>query len=219
MKIFLDTANLEQIKEAVSWGIIDGVTTNPSLVARENAEFIPLIQEICGIVPGPVSVECVSAKAPGIVKEARRLAKIADNVVIKIPINVEGLKAIKVLSQEGISINTTLIFSPTQALLAIKAGAAYVSPFIGRLDDISHDGMELVEQIGAIIINYGFEAEVIAASIRHPRHVVEAALIGADIATLPFGTLQKMLKHPLTDIGMEKFLADWKKARSSTKKK
>jgi len=213
MKIFLDTANLEQIKEAASWGIVDGVTTNPTLVSKENLKFEDLIKEICRIVPGPVSVESVSTKSNDIIEEARGLAKLADNVVIKISIGVEGLKATKVLSQEDIQVNTTLIFSPNQALLAAKAGTRFVSPFIGRLDDISHEGMDLVDQIVAIFDNYGFETEVIVASIRHPLHVVQAALTGADIATVPFAVLEKMVKHPLTDIGLERFLKDWKKVR------
>lgn len=213
MQIFLDTANLDQIKEAASWGILNGATTNPTLVSKENLKFEDLIKKICKIVPGPVSVECVSTKSKDIIKEARGLAKLADNVVVKIPICVEGLKAIKVLSREGIKVNTTLIFSPNQALLAAKAGARFVSPFIGRLDDISHQGMDLVDEIITIFNNYGFETEVIVASIRHPLHVVEAALMGADIATVPFAVLEKMVKHPLTDIGMEKFLKDWSKVK------
>lgn len=213
MQIFLDTANLDQIKEAASWGILNGATTNPTLVSKENLKFEDLIKKICKVVPGPVSVECVSTKSKDIIKEARGLAKLADNVVVKIPICVEGLKAIKVLSREGIKVNTTLIFSPNQALLAAKAGARFVSPFIGRLDDISHQGMDLVDEIITIFNNYGFETEVIVASIRHPLHVVEAALMGADIATVPFAVLEKMVKHPLTDIGMEKFLKDWSKVK------
>jgi transaldolase len=213
MQIFLDTANLDQIKEAVSWGILNGATTNPTLVSKENLKFEDLIKKICKIVPGPVSVECVSTKSKDIIKEARGLAKLADNVVVKIPICVEGLKAIKVVSGEGIKVNTTLIFSPNQALLAAKAGARFVSPFIGRLDDISHQGMNLVDEIVTIFNNYGFETEVIVASIRHPLHVLEAALMGADIATVPFAVLEKMVKHPLTDIGIEKFLKDWSKVK------
>lgn len=213
MQIFLDTANLDHIREAASWGIIDGITTNPSLVSKEKMKFEDLIKEICRIVPGPVSVECVSTEAKAIIKEAKKLAKMSENVVVKVPINVEGLKAIKALAMEGIDVNTTLIFSPSQALLAAKAGARYVSPFVGRLDDISHDGLELVDQILTIFNNYGFETEVIVASIRHPLHVVEAALIGADIATLPFSSLEKLVKHPLTDIGIERFLNDWKKVQ------
>jgi transaldolase len=213
MQIFLDTANLDHIKEAASWGIIDGITTNPSLVSKENMKFEDLIKEICLIVPGPVSVESVSTEAEDIIKESRELAKLAENVVVKVPITIEGLKAIKALASEGIDVNTTLIFSPSQALLAAKAGARYVSPFVGRLDDISHDGLELVDQILTIFNNFGFETEVIVASIRHPLHVVEAALIGADIATLPFSSLEKLVKHPLTDIGIERFLSDWKKVQ------
>ena len=213
MKIFLDTANLEQIKEAASWGLLDGVTTNPTLVSKENMKFEDLIKKICSVGPGPVSVECVSTKAKDLIEEGRGLAKLADNVAVKIPICVEGLKATKVLSGEGIKINTTLIFSSNQALLAAKAGTAFVSPFIGRLDDISHEGMNLVDEIVAIFNNYGFETEIIVASIRHPLHVVEAALAGADIATIPFSVLDKMVKHPLTDIGMEKFLKDWGKVK------
>jgi len=213
MQIFLDTANLDQIKEAASWGILDGATTNPTLVSKENLKFEDLIKKICKIVPGPVSVECVSTKSKDIIKEARGLTKLADNVVVKIPICVEGLKAIKVVAREGIKVNTTLIFSPNQALLAAKAGARFVSPFIGRLDDISHQGMDLVDEIVTIFNNYGFETEVIVASIRHPLHVVEAALMGADIATVPFAVLEKMVKHPLTDIGIEKFLKDWSKVK------
>ncbi|MCK4336504.1 MAG: fructose-6-phosphate aldolase [Candidatus Aminicenantes bacterium] len=214
MQFFLDTANIDQIKEAVSWGILDGVTTNPSLLSKEEGKFEDIIKEICRVVPGPVSVECVSTKAAEIIAEARELSKLADNVVIKIPIFLDGLKATKIISEEGIQVNTTLVFSPNQALLAAKAGARYVSPFIGRLDDITHDGMELVEQILVILDTYGFNTEVIAASIRHPRHVIEAAMMGADIATIPFGVLDKLLKHPLTDLGMDKFLVDWEKVKS-----
>ncbi len=213
MQIFLDTANLDQIKEAASWGILNGATTNPTLVSKENLKFEDLIKKICKIVPGPVSVECVSTKSKDIIKEARGLAKLADNVVVKIPICVEGLKAIKVVSGEGIKVNTTLIFSANQALLAAKAGARFVSPFVGRLDDLSHQGMDLVDEIVTIFNNYGFETEVIVASIRHPLHVLEAALMGADIATVPFAVLEKMVKHPLTDIGIEKFLKDWSKVK------
>jgi len=215
MKFFLDTANVKQIKEAAGWGILDGVTTNPSLLAKENAKFEDIIKEICAIVLGPVSVESVSTKAEDIIQESRKLAALADNVVVKIPICLEGLKATKVLAQEGIHINTTLIFSSMQALLAAKAGTRYVSPFVGRLDDICHEGMNLVEEIATIFDNYGMDTEIIVGSIRHPLHVVEAAIIGADIATIPFGVIEKLVKHPLTDIGMEKFLADWKKVKKS----
>lgn len=215
MKIFLDTANLEQIKEAASWGLVDGVTTNPTLVSKETQKFDVLIKKICSLIPGPVSVESVSTKADAIIKEARRLAKIADNVVVKIPICLEGLKATKALAAEGIQVNTTLIFSLPQALLAAKAGSRYLSPFVGRLDDISQDGLELVDQIVTIVNNYGFDSEVIVASIRHPLHFVESAMMGADIATVPFSTLEKMVKHPLTDIGMATFLKDWKKVKKA----
>ncbi len=213
MKIFLDTANLKQIEEAVSWGVVDGVTTNPTLVSKENMKFEDLIKKICKVVPGPVSVESVSTKAKDIIQEARGLAKLAENIAVKIPIGLEGLKATKVLASEGIQVNTTLIFSSNQALLAAKAGTAFVSPFIGRLDDISQEGMVLIDEIVAIFNNYGFETEIIVASIRHPLHVVEAALTGADIATIPFPVLEKMMKHPLTDIGIEKFLSDWNKVK------
>ncbi len=209
MKFFLDTANLDQIQEVASWGMLDGVTTNPTLVSKEKEPFEILIKKICAAVPGPVSVESVSTQAPDIVKEARELAALADNVVVKVPVCLEGIKAIKVLAEEGIPVNTTLIFSPMQALLAAKAGAKYVSPFVGRLDDIGHDGMDIVDQILTIYNVYGYDTEVIVASIRHPMHVVEAALMGADIATIPFSAFAKLIKHPLTDIGMEKFLQDW----------
>jgi transaldolase len=213
MKFFLDTANLEEIREIASWGIVDGVTTNPSLCSKENLKFDDLVREICRIVPGPVSVECLSISAPDIVVEARGLAAAAPNVVIKIPVSIEGLKATKALAAEGIKVNMTLVFSSTQALLAAKAGARYVSPFIGRLDDVSQDGMELIEEIVAIFENYRFATEVIVASVRHPRHVVEAALLGADIATIPASILRKMVAHPLTASGIETFLKDWAKVR------
>ena len=211
MKFFIDTANIDEIKKANELGMVDGVTTNPSLVAKEGREFKGLIKEICDIVDGPVSAEVVSLDAEGMVKEARELANLADNIVVKIPMLEEGLKAVKTLAQEGINTNVTLCFSPIQALMAAKAGAAYISPFVGRLDDISHIGMELVEEIITIYDNYGFETEVIVASVRNPIHVLDAALMGADIATIPFKVIQQLTKHPLTDIGVEKFLADWKK--------
>lgn len=211
MKFFIDTANIDEIAQANDLGMVDGVTTNPSLVAKEGREFKGLIQEICNMVEGPVSAEVVSLEAEGMISEARELARIAENIVVKIPLIQEGLKAVKVLSQEGIRANVTLCFSPVQALLAAKAGAAYVSPFVGRLDDISQVGMDLVEQILNIYDNYGFETEVIVASIRNPTHVLDAALMGADIATIPFKVIQQLAKHPLTDIGLEKFLADWEK--------
>ena len=212
MKFFIDTANPAEIRKACDMGMVDGVTTNPSLIAKENRDFHSLIQEICQIIEGrPISLEVVSLKAEGMVEEGRALAKIGDNAVIKIPMTIEGLKAIKVLVGEGIKTNTTLVFSPTQALLAAKAGTTYVSPFIGRLDDISQTGMDLIEQIVTIFGNYGFDSEVIVASIRNPIHVLEAALIGADIATIPYKVIEQLVHHPLTDIGIDKFLADWKK--------
>jgi len=213
MKFFLDTANLDDIREIAGWGIVDGVTTNPSLCSKEDMKFEDLIREICRTVPGPVSVECVSTAAGEIIKEARRLAAIAPNVVVKIPVCVEGLKATKVLSGEGIKINMTLVFSTGQALLAAKAGAKYVSPFIGRLDDISQEGMGLIEEIVTLFENYRLETEVIVASVRHPRHVIQAGLLGADVVTIPAAVLEKMVKHPLTDAGLEKFLKDWAKVK------
>ncbi|MCF8145412.1 MAG: fructose-6-phosphate aldolase [Deltaproteobacteria bacterium] len=211
MKFFIDTANIEEIRQASALGMVDGVTTNPSLVAKEGREFNGLIREICDMVEGPVSAEVVGLDAEGMVKEARDLAGIAENIVVKIPLIEEGLKAVAVLAREGIKTNVTLCFSPIQALMAAKAGAAYISPFVGRLDDISHVGMDLVEQILTIYENYGFDTEVIVASIRNPIHVLDAALMGADIATIPFKVIQQLVRHPLTEIGLEKFLADWKK--------
>ncbi len=211
MKIFIDTANLEQIKEVNSWGVLDGVTTNPTLVAREGCDFKKRIEDICNVVDGPISAEAVSLDAEGMVREARELSKMHKNVIVKITMTDEGLKAVKVLSKEGIRTNVTLVFSPNQALLAAKAGATYVSPFVGRLDDISHTGMDLVKDIVTIFRNYGFKTQVIAASMRHPVHVTEAALAGAHVATVPYDVLKKMLKHNLTDEGIRKFLADWEK--------
>ncbi len=211
MKIFIDTANVAEIKEAASWGVIDGVTTNPTLVSKENRSFKELIKEICSIVDGPISAEALSKDAPDLVKEARELSRIHKNITVKIPLNKEGLKATKILSIEGIKVNMTLCFSATQALLAAKAGATYVSPFIGRLDDIGHEGMNLIEEIRTIFDNYGFKTQVIVASIRHPLHVLEAAMLGADIATIPFKVIEALVKHPLTDIGIKRFLDDWKK--------
>ena len=212
MKFFIDTANPDEIRKGVEMGMVDGVTTNPSLVSKENRDFNSLIQEICGIIKDlPISLEVVSLKAEGMIEEARRLAKLGDNVVVKIPMTVEGLKALKVLGAEGIKTNTTLVFSPTQALLAAKAGTTYVSPFIGRLDDISQTGMDLIEQIVTIFENYDFDSQVIVASIRNPIHVLEAALIGAHVATIPYKVIEQLVQHPLTDIGIERFLADWKK--------
>jgi len=211
MKIFIDTANLDQIKEVNSWGVLDGVTTNPTLVAKEGCDFKKRIEDICNVVDGPISAEAVSMDAEGMVMEARELSKMHKNVIVKIPMTAEGLKAVKVLSKEGIRTNVTLVFSPNQALLAAKAGATYVSPFVGRLDDISHSGMDLVKDIVTILRNYNFKTQVIAASIRHPVHVTEAALAGAHVATVPYDVLKKMLKHNLTDEGIRKFLADWEK--------
>ena len=211
MKFFIDTANVQEIREAHALGMVDGVTTNPSLVAKEGRDFKELIKEICGIVDGPVSAEVVSVDAEGIVREARDLAEIAENIVVKVPLIEEGLKAVKILTDEGIRTNVTLCFSAVQALMAAKAGAAYISPFVGRLDDINHVGMELVEQILTIYENYSFDTEVIVASIRSPLHVLDSALMGADIATIPFKVIKQLVKHPLTDIGLANFLADWKK--------
>jgi len=211
MKLFIDSANLEEIREAASWGIIDGVTTNPTLVAKEGKDFTQLIKEICKIVDGPISAEAVSMDADSIVKEARSLSKIHKNIVVKIPLTKDGLKAVRILSKEGIKTNVTLCFSATQALLAAKAGANYVSPFVGRLDDISTRGMDLIHDIRTIFDNYNFSTEIIVASVRNPIHVLESALIGADIATCPFNVLEQLLKHPLTDIGIKRFLEDWKK--------
>ena len=210
MKFFIDTGNIDEIKEGLELGMVDGVTTNPSLVAKENKDFDTVVREILEIVKGPVSLEVISEDAEGMVVEGKKLAKLADNVVVKIPMTTEGLKATRILSDLGISVNQTLIFSPMQALLAAKAGADYVSPFIGRLDDISHNGMDLVEQILTIIDNYGFDCEVIVASVRHPLHVLDAALLGADIATIPFKVLKQLAGHPLTDVGLKKFLDDWR---------
>ncbi|MFW5986288.1 MAG: fructose-6-phosphate aldolase [Halanaerobiales bacterium] len=213
MKFFLDTANLDEIKEAASIGVIDGVTTNPSLVAREgDVDFHTRIEEICEVVDGPVSAEVISLETEGMVKEARELAQIAANVVIKIPMTIDGLKAVKTLSAEGIDTNVTLVFSANQALLAAKAGASFASPFIGRLDDRAHEGMDLVRDIVTIYDNYGLETEIISASIRHPLHVKQTALAGAHIATIPFAVVKKMSAHPLTDIGIERFLNDWEEA-------
>ncbi|MBN2179404.1 MAG: fructose-6-phosphate aldolase [Deltaproteobacteria bacterium] len=211
MKFFIDTGNIGEIRKGIELGLVDGVTTNPSLVAKENREFDTVVKEILEIVKGPVSLEVVSEDAAGMVEEGKKLSALAENVVVKVPMTEEGLKATKILSDMNISVNQTLIFSPLQALLAAKAGADYVSPFIGRLDDVAHYGMDLVEQILTIFDNYGFETEIIVASVRHPVHVLEAALMGADIATIPFKVMTQLAKHPLTDIGVEKFLADWKK--------
>jgi len=211
MKFFIDTANIEEIQEGIRLGMVDGVTTNPSLVAKENRPFNDVIKEILEITDGPVSLEVLSLDAEGMFREGKKLAKLGDQVVIKIPMTTEGLKATKKFATEGIPVNQTLIFSPLQALMAAKAGAAYVSPFVGRLDDISHDGMTLVQQMITIFDNYDFDTEVIVASVRHPGHVLEAALMGADIATIPYKVILQLAQHPLTDKGCAAFLADWEK--------
>lgn len=211
MEIFIDTANIKEIKEAISLGLIDGVTTNPTLIARENQPALDLLKEICSLVSGPVSAEVIALDAQGMAAEARQLAKIAKNIVVKIPLVKEGLRAVRVLSREGIKTNVTLCFSPNQALLAAKAGADYVSPFVGRLDDISEDGMGLIKDIKTIYNNYGFKTKIIVASVRSPMHVATAALLGADIATIPLAVIEQLIKHPLTDIGVQRFLDDWKK--------
>ncbi len=211
MKFFIDTANIDEIKKGLELGMVDGVTTNPSLVSKEQRPFEEILKDICAIVDGPVSAEVVSLEADGMVNEGRQLAAMSDNIVVKIPMIEEGLKAVKRLTAENIKTNVTLVFSSTQALLAAKAGATYVSPFVGRLDDISEAGMELIGDIMTIYGNYGYDSEVIVASIRNPIHVVESALMGADIATIPYKVIAQLAKHPLTDIGMEKFLADWEK--------
>ncbi|MBM4272116.1 MAG: fructose-6-phosphate aldolase [Deltaproteobacteria bacterium] len=211
MKFFIDSANIREIKDGIELGMVDGVTTNPSLIAKEQRGFEAVVREILEVVDGPVSLEVVSTEARDMIREGRKLAAMGNNAVIKVPMTTEGLKATKVFAGEGIKVNQTLIFSPLQALMAAKAGAAYVSPFVGRLDDVAHDGMEIVDQIIVIYNNYGFETEVIVASVRHPRHVLEAALMGADIATIPYKVIVQLAKHPLTDRGVEMFLADWKK--------
>ncbi|MEW6687117.1 MAG: fructose-6-phosphate aldolase [Candidatus Edwardsbacteria bacterium] len=211
MRIFIDTADVNEIREANSWGIIDGVTTNPTLVAKTGREFREVVEEICQIVDGPISAEVVSQEAEGMVKEAEELARIHKNITIKIPMGAEGLKAVKILAPKGIKTNVTLVFSANQALLAAKAGATFISPFIGRLDDISHFGMDIIQDIVTIFENYGFKTQVIVASVRNPLHVLDAAKIGAHIATVPFNVLKQMLGHPLTDIGIKRFLEDWAK--------
>ncbi|HEX9614442.1 MAG TPA: fructose-6-phosphate aldolase [Bacteroidota bacterium] len=217
MKFFIDTASIAEIKEAASLGILDGVTTNPSLVAKEGKDFRKLLEEICSIVDGDISAEVVSTNCDGMLKEGRELAKIHKNIVVKVPLIREGLKAVRIFKAEGIRTNVTLCFSPNQALMAAKAGAYIISPFIGRLDDISQNGMELIDQVMTIYKNYGFETQVLVASVRHPVHVVDAALIGAHICTMPFKVIDQLIKHPLTDIGLERFLADWNKAQTAKK--
>jgi len=213
MKFFIDSANIIEIKEAASLGVLDGVTTNPSLVAKEGKDFRKLLDEICAIVDGPISAEVVATDFDGMMKEGRDLAKIHKNIVVKIPLIKEGLKAVKALKSEGIRTNVTLCFSPNQALMAAKAGAYFISPFIGRLDDISTSGMDLIRQVVTIYRNYNYQTEVLVASVRHPLHVVEAAMIGAHICTIPFKVIDQLIKHPLTDLGLERFLADWKKSQ------
>jgi transaldolase len=214
MKIFLDTASIAEIKKGLDYGIIDGVTTNPSLIAREKREFLPLVKEITALIPGPVSVEVTASSPEQMIAQAEKYAAIADNVVIKVPINLEGLQVVRALAARHIRTNVTLIFSASQALLAAKAGATYVSPFVGRMDDISGDGMALVEDIALIYDNYEIATEIIVASVRHPLHFVQAAKIGADVATIPFATLAQLLNHPLTATGMERFLKDWEKVKT-----
>ncbi len=211
MQIFVDTADLDEIRELASWGVIDGVTTNPTLIAKSGRSFKEVVDEIFKIVDGPISLEVISEDAEGMIKEARELAKIHKNVVVKIPMTEEGLKAVKTLSKEGIRTNVTLVFSANQALLAAKAGATYVSPFIGRLDDIGNEGMQIIEEIVDIFRNYNFKTKIIVSSVRHPIHVIQAARLGADVVTVPPAVLRKMVKHPLTDIGIKRFLEDWKK--------
>lgn len=211
MQFFIDTANVDEIRELASWGILDGVTTNPSLIAKENKDPRELLAEICGLVNGPVSAEVVSVDAKGMVREAHELSPIHKNIIVKVPLTVDGLKACKVLSSEGTIVNVTLCFSPNQALLAAKAGASYISPFIGRLDDISQTGMEIIRDIKLIYQNFGFKTKILVASVRHPLHILEAARIGADVVTAPFKVLESLVKHPLTDIGLARFLKDWEK--------
>lgn len=214
MKFFIDTANVDEIKRGIDMGLVDGVTTNPSLLAKEKKDPDAVISEIMSIVEGPVSLEVIATDAEGMCKEARKLAALGTNAVIKIPMTEEGMKAVKILSEEGIKTNVTLVFQPIQALIAAKVGAAYVSPFIGRLDDISQRGMDIVGDTITMFSNYGFETEIIVASIRNPLHVVDAALLGADIATIPFNVLRQLMNHPLTDIGLERFLKDWQSIKS-----
>lgn len=213
MKFFIDTANIDEIREAASLGIVDGVTTNPSLVAKEGRSFHDVVREIASIVDGPISAEVTALDAPGMLSQGKELAKIHENVVIKVPLTKEGLKACKAFRSQGIRVNVTLCFSPTQALLAAKVDASYISPFVGRLDDISHDGMELIAQIRQIYDNYGFTTEILSASIRHPIHVVQSALAGADVGTMPFKVMMQLYEHPLTDLGLKKFMADWEKLK------
>lgn len=219
MKFFLDTANIDEIKQGVGWGLVDGVTTNPSLVAKEGVDFHTRIKEICALVNGSVSAEVTATDYEGMIKEGHTLAKLHDNVTVKVPLIPDGIRACRALSHEGIKVNVTLCFSPSQALLAAKAGATFISPFVGRLDDISEDGMKLVQEIVQIYKNYGFPTQVLAASLRHPMHVVQSALAGAHVGTMPFGVMKMLFNHPLTDIGLKKFLADWDKVKDQVMKK
>jgi transaldolase len=214
MKFFIDTASVEEIREAAAYGLLDGVTTNPSLLSKESGKPRAILEEITKIVDGPVSAEVTATAAAGMVAEGLELRKIAENIVVKIPMTLEGLRALRTLSKQGIPTNCTLIFSATQALMAAKAGATYASPFVGRLDDVSTDGMQLIEQICTIYRNYDYETQVLVASVRHPIHVVQAALLGADVVTVPASVLRQLAKHPLTDIGLERFLADWEKVKN-----
>lgn len=213
MKLFIDSAEVEEIREAASWGILDGCTTNPSLIAKSGRRFEDVVVEICEIVGGPVSAEVISTEARGMVEEGRRLSKLHEHIVVKCPMLPEGLKATRTLADEGIRVNVTLVFQPGQALLAAKAGAAYISPFVGRLDDVGEDGMAMVETIVEMLANYDYDAEVLVASVRDPGHVIDAARMGADVATCPFKVLEQLAKHPLTDTGLARFLADWEKAK------
>jgi transaldolase len=219
MKFFLDTANLDEIKQGVQWGLVDGVTTNPSLVAKEGVDFHARIKEICSMVNGSVSAEVTATDFEGMMREGRILAKLHDNVTVKVPLIPEGIRACRALSSEGTKVNVTLCFSPSQALLAAKSGATYISPFVGRLDDVSQDGMQLVREIVQIYKNYGFPTQVLAASLRHPQHIVQSALAGAHVGTMPFTVLKQLFSHPLTDIGLKKFLADWEKTKEQIQKK
>ncbi|HEX9745489.1 MAG TPA: fructose-6-phosphate aldolase [bacterium] len=212
MKFFMDTANVEEIRTAMGWGVLDGVTTNPSLIAKEKRDYKETVKEICDICPGPVSAEVIATDYDGIMKEGREWAKVAQNVVVKCPLIPDGIRATKSLREEGIKVNVTLCFSVTQAVIAAKAGATYISPFVGRVDDIGGDGMQLIEEIVTAYGNYGYETEVLVASVRHQQHVVQSLMLGADVATIPFNVLKQMFKHPLTDIGLERFLADYKAA-------
>lgn len=218
MKFFLDTANLDEIKQGVAWGLVDGVTTNPSLVAKEGVDFHGRIKEICALVNGSVSAEVTATDFDGMMKEGHILAKLHPNVTVKVPLIPEGIKACRALSTEGIKVNVTLCFSPSQALLAAKSGATFISPFVGRLDDVSNDGMQLIRDILVIYENYGFKTQVLAASLRHPQHIVESALAGAHVGTMPFGVLKMLFNHPLTDIGLKRFLEDWEKVKDKVMK-